>query len=119
MPKGYSKHNQGGWQHSEKAKQLMSQKKIGHVNGENNPNWRGDNISYAALHNWVRKHYVRPSVCDECGLSPGVNKIGRTKLHWANKTKKYLRDRKDWLCLCVSCHKIMDLKSRRIDAQKE
>lgn len=111
MPKGYSKRNQGGWKHSNKSKGLMSNNRSGLTTNENNPRWQGDLVSYPALHSWVRKHYHKPKACEKCGVNPGVDTLGRNKLHWANKTKKYLRDRKDWLALCVSCHRKLDLKN--------
>ena len=42
--------------------------------------------------------------CEKCGVKPGKGKDGRTKVHWANISGSYLRDREDWLHLCVRCH---------------
>lgn len=82
------------------------------VSNELNPRWKGDNVSYQALHNWIRKHFKKPNYCEFCKENPGINKRGYTKLQWANKTKKYLRNREDWICLCVKCHKKNDLKNK-------
>lgn len=90
----------------------MSRFRIGLTANENNPRWKGDSVTYQALHNWVRRHFVRPSACENCGKNPGKNKVGYTKLQWANINKKYLRDRKDWKCLCPSCHRKIDIKNK-------
>lgn len=111
MPKGYSSRNQGGWHHTKKSKDVMRVNRSS-LSNENNPRWRGDKVGYRALHVWIRKHYKKPAICEHCGKDPGLTRHGHTKLHWANKTKKYLRDREDWLCLCASCHKKYDLKNK-------
>lgn len=71
---------------------------------ENNPNWKGDMVGYHGLHFWVRKHLGKPDACEHCGKSGLTGK----KIHWANKSGKYLRKITDWLRLCVSCHKTFD-----------
>jgi len=30
------------------------------------------------------------------------------KIHWANKSGEYLRDKDDWIRLCCKCHKKYD-----------
>ncbi len=112
MPKGYSEHNQGGWKHSEKSISKMSISKAGTVANEKNPRWAGDNVSYQALHSWIRRHFKKPNKCESCHKNPGVDTLNRTKLHWANINKKYLRIRKDWKCLCSSCHKQVDVNNK-------
>lgn len=58
---------------------------------------------YRNLHKWVNKQLGRPSKCEECGF------IGYGKrMHWANKSKKYMRDMSDWIRLCVRCHYYFD-----------
>lgn len=113
MPKGYSQRNQGGWSHSKKSRELMSQKRKGLTANEKNPRWRGDEVSYQALHNWVRNHFLRPEKCEGCGIKPRKDTLGRSMLHWANKTGKYLRERKDWLCLCAKCHRNFDVTNKK------
>lgn len=108
MPKGYSKYNQGGWNHTKKTKLVLSSKKIGLQANEKNPRWMGDKVSYSALHNWVRSHFKKPLVCDSCDKNPGKNKLGRNKLQWANRSNEYKRERSDWICLCGKCHNKFD-----------
>jgi len=71
----------------------------------------GEKVSYGALHMWINAHFIKPETCESCGTNPGVDSIGRNKIHWANKTKKYLRDRGDWLALCPKCHRNYDLNN--------
>lgn len=113
MPKGYSERNQGGWRHSRESIDKMSDNRKGLTANEKNGRWMDDKVSYPALHNWVRRHFERPDVCDRCGINPGHDTTGRNKLQWANRTGKYLRDRDDWTCLCVRCHHSYDDISKK------
>lgn len=71
------------------------------ITGENNPNWKGENITYETLHAWLYRKWGKPEQCDFCGASD-------KRIEWANKTGKYTRERKDWLNLCCNCHKNYD-----------
>lgn len=70
--------------------------------GEDHSGWKGNNVGYVALHDWVRKMIARPLACSNCE--------GVRKLSLANISGEYKRDLSDWLWLCYSCHKRMDLK---------
>ena len=74
-----------------------------------NPAWKGDNVGYNALHKWVGNKLGTPNACESC------EKTGLTghKIHWANKSKKYLRDVNDWLRLCAKCHMKYDKTNLR------
>lgn len=76
--------------------------KIGKRKGEENNKWLGDYVTYVGLHAWMRKNYGTPSVCEHCKCRD------RKMYHWANVSGKYLRDRNDWIRLCVPCHKKYD-----------
>lgn len=75
--------------------------------GENQWNWKGDDIGYQGLHNWVVGQLGKPMSCEFCGLNkiPDGRKI---YFHWANKSGEYKRDINDWLRLCAKCHKNYD-----------
>ena len=84
--------------------------------GSGHPGWLGDSVGVAGVHNWVHRHYEKPETCEMCGVHPGLAVDGRTKLHWANKSGNYLRERSDWMALCIPCHWRYDepwLKRRR------
>lgn len=64
-------------------------------------NWKGDNVGYAGVHQWVKKLLGKPKRCDQCGCTNDAAK----RYEWANVSLNYLRDLTDWRRLCVSCHK--------------
>ncbi len=84
----------------------MAEAKIG-LRGDKTNNWKGDNIQYRALHNWLIKTFGYPDKCEFCGVN------GERKHRWniqyaLIKGMEYIRDRKNFICLCCSCHKKYD-----------
>lgn len=76
--------------------------------GKNHYNWKGDNVGYFGLHEWVKKTMGQPKNCEHC---PKTDLKGM-KIHWANISGKYRRDVNDWVRLCVKCHWDFDRESR-------
>lgn len=79
--------------------------------GNGNPNWKGDDVGYGALHVWVHRNFGKPKECEKCG----ANKIPfglKRYFDWALKGKVYTRLRKDWFVLCRPCHKMFDNNRR-------
>lgn len=72
---------------------------------ENNHGWKGDDIGYPGVHTWLRDNFKKGGICKECGRTG----LRGHKIHWANISKTHKRDIKDWVELCVSCHKKYDL----------
>lgn len=70
------------------------------------PNFKGDNVGYDALHDWVHRHKGKPIKCDHCGKGKTTPK----SIQWANKSHEYLRDLDDWIPLCTPCHRKYDKK---------
>lgn len=60
-------------------------------------NYKGDDIKYGTLHDWVGHWLGKATVCTFCGKTEG-------RIEWANKSRKYKRDLKDWISLCKKCH---------------
>lgn len=100
--------------HSEEAKKKMSEALKGHSpnktsfkkkenTGSTNYKWKGDDVSYSALHKWVKYHKGDPKTCINCGKE-GNNR----QIHWANIDHKYKRNLEDWKPFCVKCHKQHD-----------
>lgn len=58
--------------------------------------WKGDEISYNALHKWVNYRLRKSGVCSICGE--------KKKTDWASKSKKAKRDLNDYIELCRKCH---------------
>lgn len=72
----------------------------GFMSGEKNGEWKGSNVGYTALHDWV-KRYLGPAMgCQACGDTK--------KSEWANVSHEYKRELSDWVNLCRACHAIYD-----------
>ena len=80
----------------------MSLSHIGKSTGKNNPAWKGNQVSYRALHHWIKRWKGSPSMCEVC-CSPL-----KKKYEWANKDHKYSRVLDDYIRLCTSCHRKYD-----------
>lgn len=95
---------QKGFWLGKKRPPFKSLENYGKLKGEKHPRWKGDEVGYGALHDWVRKYLGEPDTCEHCGRS---NLSGHL-IHWANKSHEYKRDLNDWLRLCVPCHSQFD-----------
>ena len=84
--------------------------KKGHklTRGKLNANWKGDEVGYGALHDWVTVRLGQPRVCDKCAT------VVAKKYEWANISGKYKRDLTDWVRLCVSCHRLCDGHAKKM-----
>lgn len=67
---------------------------------EFNPNWKGNKVSYGALHDYIKSKINKPSKCESCNIRPAFD--------ITNISGKYKRDLKDWKWLCRRCHMIDD-----------
>lgn len=74
--------------------------------------WKGDGAGYAAIHRWLHRHKPRTGECEHCGARP-FNARCSTGTQFANLSGEYRRDVDDYLELCPSCHKILDLVRER------
>jgi len=79
-------------------------KKRPEISDEKHFKWKGIEAGYRALHIWVEKRLGKPRFCEHCGN----RELGHRHYHWANISRKYKRDLKDWLRLCAKCHKKYD-----------
>jgi len=77
--------------------------------------WKGDNVSIEGLHHRVKVEFGIANKCEnpECTY-PRKNKRGEMmakpkRYEWANISKRYIRDVKDFVQLCPSCHRQWDL----------
>lgn len=78
--------------------------------GEKHHNWKGDDVGYKGLHDWISRNYGKPMICWYCKSKDAK------KYEWANISGKYRRDKDDWMRLCASCH---DLFERNLLKQEE
>jgi len=63
---------------------------------EKNGMWKGDEVKYGSLHDYIEYHKPKPRNCENCG------KI--KKLELANISQEYKRDINDYEWICRSCH---------------
>lgn len=85
-----------GYKPSKEAIEKTSQSILGEKNGR----WKGDSVGTDALHQWVRKYFSEPDVCQFCQQDK--------KLDLANMTGIYNRDFSNWKYLCRKCHNYHD-----------
>jgi len=78
---------------------------------ENHPQWKGDDVTYSALHLWVRRNKGVPRACESCNKE--------CKLQASNKDHKYSRNLDDWQFLCPKCHKQYDIEHILVDTKGE
>lgn len=76
-----------------------------HLKEANNPNWKGDEVGYTALHDWLRKNFGKANKCEICKI------LIAKKYEWALlKGKEYERKRENFWQLCSKCHTKYDDK---------
>lgn len=68
--------------------------------GDKNPMWKGNDVGYGSLHNWVARRIPKPLICPNCGINPTRD--------LANISQEYKRDLDDWEWLCRKCHMTKD-----------
>lgn len=85
------------YRHTDEAKAAMAIAKL----GSNNPQWKGHQVGYQALHRWIRLERPYTHTCENCGKED-------CPTEYANISGDYFRDVNDWTELCVSCHRKMD-----------
>lgn len=76
-----------------------------HNQGEKNGQWKGEDVGYHALHDYVKTHMTKVLNCERCGLPK--------KLDIANISGEYKRDLRDWEWLCRKCHMKQDGRTGR------
>ena len=74
-------------------------------------NWKGTKGGYKNLHKWVKRNKGNPPACQKC-------KEDKKRRVWANKSGRYLKNLKDWIPLCYSCHWKYDKQSWWLDHLK-
>lgn len=77
--------------------------KKGELVEEKNPNWKGNDAGYHALHSWLKRKVGKAKKCINCDST--------NKVQWANKSWTYKRDTNDWISLCFNCHRRYDTKN--------
>lgn len=89
-----------GKHHTEETKQKMALSKF----NDKNPNWKGDDVGYCSIHEWIKNRKVKTDLCEQCKKNPPCD--------LANISGEYKRDVSDYEWLCRSCH--MELDGRKV-----
>lgn len=76
------------------------------VMAEENPNWKGNNVGYTALHSWIKRRLPKPALCNCC-----EKELPRDL---ANISQEYKRTTSDWEWLCRKCHMKKDGRGIRL-----
>ncbi len=84
----------------EKQKQGCILKK----SGKNHPLWKGDNVSYTSLHEWLHIYKPKSKYCEFCKKQPPFDIA-------LKKGKQYTRNFNDYFWLCRKCHTRYDRKA--------
>lgn len=63
---------------------------------EESPNWKGNQVKYPALHQWINRHKGKANHC--------IYGHKARKYVWANISGDYKRDLSDYHSLCTSCN---------------
>lgn len=75
---------------------------------EGNPMWKGSKAGIGSIHRWLDRNFIKIKKCEHCNLIK--------KIDWAlKKNKKYEHNRKNFICLCRSCHLKYDYTQERKD----
>src|SRR3990167_4648290 len=70
--------------------------------GKGHYGWKGDNVKYSGLHNWIKTRKPKPKFCEGCE--------GEKLLDLANISGGYKRNINDYRWLCHKCHVRRDNK---------
>lgn len=82
--------------------------------GDNNINWKGDEVKYRALHAWINRRLGRSGTCEACN-----DKSENKTYDRANISRTYKRKIDDWISLCRSCHRKFDNNNLTVKELKQ
>ena len=88
---------------------IKTEFKKGELSNEKHNQWKGNDAKYCSIHSWIIRKLGSPKKCSLCGFISENNR----QFHWANIDHKYKRDLKDWIRLCVKCHKKYDRENNQ------
>ena len=73
---------------------------------EKNGAWKGNKVSYGALHDYIKYYFPKPKLCQNCNIKPPYD--------LSNISNEYKRDFSDWEWLCRTCHMRKDGRLNRL-----
>ena len=69
------------------------------MTGTNHWLWKGNQVGYDALHDWVNRHLGKADHCENNSTHFS------SRYHWANVSGEYKRELSDWRQVCPSCNR--------------
>jgi hypothetical protein len=88
------------------------------LSSENSPRWKGDAVTRVAAHSWLRRHFPKTGVCEECKDPVGATGHAGTHFAYKGPNGEYSRERGDYLELCPTCHRRFDKDKPGVDWHK-
>lgn len=70
--------------------------------GERNNKWKGDEVGYHGIHEWLSRYFGEPKKCEECGIDDPLKRYEWACIH------KHERKRENYIRLCKKCHNLLD-----------
>lgn len=101
-PRKFCPSHKGFWNLGRKLSKEHVQKIQLSKLGDKNPNWKGDDVEYDALHDYIKRRFPKSKLCQECGKIPPYD------IAFLLHPAKYTRNINDYKWLCRSCHTILD-----------
>jgi len=95
-----------GYRHSAETRAKMSAMRMRSDAGAN------------AIHTWLRNHYPKRGICDECDRDVGLGNAGTT-FAFKHHPHPHTRNREDYRELCRACHRHFDSHLFPQDRKKE
>lgn len=97
---------------SEETRKRKSESMKGKNAGDKNASWKGDNVSYKALHSYIRRNKPKPvdGMCEICGIKPWYDAACVTGI--------YNRDFNNWQYLCHKCNCNDDKRGSKISKSR-
>lgn len=103
---------------SEASKRTLNGFKKGHseFTEENNGMWKGKKVGYHGIHKWLQAKFGKANHCEDkvCLKTSNI-------FHWAlKKDFEYERKRKNFMQLCIRCHRKYDwTEEKRMALQRK
>lgn len=75
---------------------------------EKNPRWKGDDVGYSGVHDFVRSRKPKSSACERCGRTNIELELAYSDHFALREGRKYIRDVTKFNWLCCRCHQELD-----------
>lgn len=89
-----------GYTHTKEVRNIISKTNKIEQLGEKNSMWKGDDVGYGSLHEWIKTYKPKSKLCECCGK--------KSPFDLANISQTYKRDIDDYEWLCRRCHMSKD-----------